>query len=64
MTREQTNIDQLMLDKGIKRDSDLADMIGVSTSTFSLSVNKGSITLRTLEKISKALNVTVKELIK
>ena len=64
MTREQTNIDQLMLDNGIKTDKALGKMMGISSSGMFHKLNTGKITLKTLEEISKVMKVTVKELIK
>ena len=64
MTREQTNIDQLMLDKGIKTDKALAKKMGLSSSGLFHRLNTNNITLRTLEQLSKIFDVTVKDLIK
>jgi len=63
MTREETNIDQLMLDKGIRRDNELADLMELSASGLHNRL-KGNISTKTLEDLSKIFDVTIKELIK
>jgi len=63
ITRQDTNIDLLMAKKGIKRDKDLAKLLGISVSLLSKNLNK-SVTLKTLEPICKVLNVTLKEILK
>ena len=64
MTRAQTNIDQLMLDHGIKTDTVLGEMMGLTPSGISNRLNTEKITLKTLEQLSIIFKVTVKELIK
>jgi len=63
ITRKDTNIDLLMAKKGIKRDKDLARIINVEASLLSKNLRK-SITIKTLEPICKALNVSLKEILK
>lgn len=64
MTRDETNIDQLMLDNGIKTDTVLGEKMGLTPSGISNRLNTKKITLKTLEQLSKVFDVTVKELIK
>jgi len=63
ITRQDTNIDLLMAKKGIKRDKDLAKLLGISVSLLSKNLRK-SITIKTLEPICKVLNVSLKEILK
>ena len=64
MKRKETNIDQLMLDHGIRTDKELADKLNISYSGLSQKINTGKITLKTLNELSEIFEVTVKDLIK
>lgn len=63
MTREETKIDVVMAEKGVRFDSHLAEKIGIPNSTLANRL-RGDISMKTLEDISKALDVTVKDLLK
>jgi DNA-binding Xre family transcriptional regulator len=63
ITRKDTNIDLLMAERGIKRDKELAELLGISVSLLSKNLSK-SVTFKTLGPICKVLNVTLKEILK
>jgi len=61
MTREDSNIDDVMSSKGIKTDKTLAEMIGISTPSMSQRLN-GNISMNTVELIAKTLDVSTEEI--
>lgn len=62
MTREQTNIDDLMWLKRIKSDSELAMKMGMSPQSF-YSRFKGEITMNSLELIANFFKVSLADVI-
>lgn len=63
MKRHETKIDDLMHERRIKNDSQLADELNVSQQVLSSRL-KDNISINTLETLSKYFGVGVKELIR
>lgn len=63
MTKDETRIDILMAENGIKSYADLAPKVGLSQQSLSYRL-KDSISMDTLERIASYFGVTVKELLK
>jgi len=59
--RAETNIDWLMLEKGIKNDVELAEKLELSQQTLSARLN-GNISLKTLKSLAEFFEVPVKEM--
>tara|TARA_R110000796_G_scaffold218706_1_gene334638 strand:+ start:787 stop:1014 length:228 start_codon:yes stop_codon:yes gene_type:complete len=62
MTRDETNIDEILNKKKVLTDKALAELIGISPVSVSQRLN-GSITMNTIELIAKTLSVSVEDLI-
>jgi|TARA_R110000796_G_scaffold134775_1_gene250589 transcriptional regulator with XRE-family HTH domain len=62
MTREETNIDEILNEKKVLTDKALAELIGISPVSVSQRLN-GSISMNTIELIAKTLSVSIEELI-
>lgn len=63
MTRSDTRIDIVLAEKGITRDYQLAEKLNITPSSLSERLS-GTISTDTLTKISNALDVTIKDLLK
>jgi DNA-binding Xre family transcriptional regulator len=63
MTRSETNIDVVLAKNGIRKDKDLAKLMDISPASLSARLSN-NISTKTLEDISKALNVPLIDLIK
>lgn len=63
MTRSETNIDVVLAKNGIRKDKDLAGLMGISPASLSARLSN-NISTKTLEDISKVLNVPLIDLIK
>lgn len=63
MKRNDTRIDIEMAIRGIKRDGDLAKMLGLTAYNFSART-RNEISMKTLEMIAKGFDMSVKELLK
>jgi DNA-binding Xre family transcriptional regulator len=62
MTRDETNIDEILNKKKVLTDKALAKLIGISPVSVSQRL-KGNITMNTIELIAKTLSVSVEDLI-
>jgi DNA-binding Xre family transcriptional regulator len=62
MTREETNIDEILNEKKVLTDKALSKLIGISPVSVSQRLN-GNITMNTIELIAKTLSVSVEDLI-
>jgi len=62
MTREQTNLDELMWEKRIRFDKELADKMNLTPQTLYLRL-KNNISMNTIELIASSLEVTVEDII-
>jgi DNA-binding Xre family transcriptional regulator len=61
MTKEQTNIDDLMWRKRMSH-SDLAEKIGISNQSLYARL-RGEISMNTIELLAKAFNVSIADIV-
>lgn len=63
MKRADTYIDEEMMKRGIKSDSELAKSLKISQQSLSFRLS-GKLSMDTLERLSKLFGISVKELLK